>query len=128
MESGTTLFLMGAAVALVSSVVTALIQHALWLRSDRIRRQRDREERRALAMRMALKSRLSDSDEELERLEPTWNAHSEMSERGLDALFSPESNHPERDAGASSPEKPPADRRTGDDPAEHRSASTLSWG
>jgi hypothetical protein len=38
--------LTGAGIALVSSLLTLLVQHALSLRADRIRRQRDREEQR----------------------------------------------------------------------------------
>ncbi len=35
------LLLIGAAIALVSSIVTALVQHFLSLRADRIKRERD---------------------------------------------------------------------------------------
>jgi len=38
------LLLIGAAIALVSSIVTALVQHSLSLRADRVKRERDRVE------------------------------------------------------------------------------------
>jgi hypothetical protein len=41
--------LTGAGIALVSSLLTLLVQHALSLRADRIRRQRDRDEQRRQA-------------------------------------------------------------------------------
>jgi hypothetical protein len=51
MDRDFALLIAGGAIALISSVVTALLQHHLSLRADRIRRDREQEEERAEKLR-----------------------------------------------------------------------------
>jgi len=54
MDRDILLLLVGASIALVSSLLTALIQHILSLRADQVRRERDREDRKVEELRKAL--------------------------------------------------------------------------
>ena len=63
MNENALLLVVGGGIALASSLVTAVVQHALLLRADRIRRARDDEERRAQALRSALKKKVEETAE-----------------------------------------------------------------
>ena len=61
MDKEVILLLVGAGIALVSSLVTALVQHVLQLRTDRVKRTRDEDERVAKTMKKLLKKRATES-------------------------------------------------------------------
>jgi len=63
MDEGVLLLVVGGGIALLSSLATAVVYHALSLRADRIRRAREDDERRAEALRKVLKKKVEEAGE-----------------------------------------------------------------
>ena len=72
------LLVVGAGIALASSLITALVQHALYLRADRVKRARDEDQRRAETMKDLLKKRATDTPDEESVLRAWSRQHPEQ--------------------------------------------------